>query len=100
MVLAASGLRVRRTVTSVDRKSTRLNSSHSQISYAVFCLKKKKKTKTQSSASCLMLLALSTTLSTLVLSNGTQNELVLPHHTVIAYTAADFDKTTTVHKIK
>src|SRR5688572_32651060 len=28
-----------------DRKSTRLNSSHSQISYAVFCLKKKKKTK-------------------------------------------------------
>src|SRR2546430_7949998 len=28
-----------------DRKSTRLNSSHSQISYAVFCLKKKKQTK-------------------------------------------------------
>src|SRR2546427_3402784 len=28
-----------------DRKSTRLNSSHSQISYAVFCLKKKKKHK-------------------------------------------------------
>src|SRR2546430_7914109 len=28
-----------------DRKSTRLNSSHSQISYAVFCLKKKKKTR-------------------------------------------------------
>src|SRR2546430_8846265 len=31
-----------------DRKSTRLNSSHSQISYAVFCLKKKKKTETES----------------------------------------------------
>src|SRR5256886_8133511 len=31
-----------------DRKSTRLNSSHSQISYAVFCLKKKKKNNTQS----------------------------------------------------
>src|SRR5688572_32304377 len=30
-----------------DRKSTRLNSSHSQISYAVFCLKKKKKTQTK-----------------------------------------------------
>src|SRR5256886_7498099 len=30
-----------------DRKSTRLNSSHSQISYAVFCLKKKKRTKSQ-----------------------------------------------------
>src|SRR2546430_13164755 len=29
--------------TTTDRKSTRLNSSHSQISYAVFCLKKKKK---------------------------------------------------------
>src|SRR2546430_13282397 len=30
-----------------DRKSTRLNSSHSQISYAVFCLKKKKKKNKQ-----------------------------------------------------
>src|SRR2546430_6966667 len=30
-----------------DRKSTRLNSSHSQISYAVFCLKKKKKPNTR-----------------------------------------------------
>src|SRR5689334_24161526 len=30
---------------STDRKSTRLNSSHSSISYAVFCLKKKKKKK-------------------------------------------------------
>src|SRR2546430_11697094 len=30
-------------VVNPDRKSTRLNSSHSQISYAVFCLKKKKK---------------------------------------------------------
>src|SRR5947209_20357348 len=29
----------------VDRKSTRLNSSHANISYAVFCLKKKKKNK-------------------------------------------------------
>src|SRR3712207_8526141 len=30
----------------LDRKSTRLNSSHANISYAVFCLKKKKITKT------------------------------------------------------
>src|SRR2546430_11576709 len=30
------------TATNADRKSTRLNSSHSQISYAVFCLKKNK----------------------------------------------------------
>src|SRR5712675_2995287 len=33
-----------------DRKSTRLNSSHGYISYAVFCLKKKKKNKTQMSS--------------------------------------------------
>src|SRR5438132_7911812 len=31
--------------TNLDRKSTRLNSSHTVISYAVFCLKKKKKKK-------------------------------------------------------
>src|SRR2546427_2822854 len=34
-----------------DRKSTRLNSSHSQISYAVFCLEKKKKNKEPGSPS-------------------------------------------------
>src|SRR6266568_6557940 len=34
-----------KTVRCLDRKSTRLNSSHSSISYAVFCLKKKKNTK-------------------------------------------------------
>src|SRR2546429_1852733 len=32
-----------RQLSSIDRKSTRLNSSHGYISYAVFCLKKKKK---------------------------------------------------------
>src|SRR5947207_7779900 len=36
---------VRRTGNARDRKSTRLNSSHTVISYAVFCLKKKKKKK-------------------------------------------------------
>src|SRR5580692_12582294 len=47
----------------VDRKSTRLNSSHSQSSYAVFCLKKKKKTyrdgmyaKIQNNLFCLFML--------------------------------------------
>src|SRR2546430_13348808 len=35
----------RRLLDEKDRKSTRLNSSHSQISYAVFCLKKKNHTK-------------------------------------------------------
>src|SRR2546430_4894615 len=39
---APSALTAQRTPVSADRKSTRLNSSHSQISYAVFCLKKKK----------------------------------------------------------
>src|SRR2546430_6301640 len=42
----------RRRLRAADRKSTRLNSSHSQISYAVFCLKKKK--KKSSSANCLI----------------------------------------------
>src|SRR5688572_31658407 len=43
----APGARAKRwkDIWSADRKSTRLNSSHSQISYAVFCLKKKKKEK-------------------------------------------------------
>src|SRR3712207_8583776 len=36
-------LRLRFTAPCIDRKSTRLNSSHANISYAVFCLKKKKK---------------------------------------------------------
>src|SRR5258707_8314817 len=39
----ASGDRGRPQAMSLDRKSTRLNSSHANISYAVFCLKKKKK---------------------------------------------------------
>src|SRR2546421_7526195 len=38
-----------RYVVMVDRKSTRLNSSHDQISYAVFCLKKKKRKRPQHS---------------------------------------------------
>src|SRR5438132_9531409 len=37
----------RQTLLGIDRKSTRLNSSHTVISYAVFCLKKKKKKKKQ-----------------------------------------------------
>src|SRR5690242_20838168 len=40
-----SGLRAPGDEQGADRKSTRLNSSHMSISYAVFCLKKKKKTK-------------------------------------------------------
>src|SRR3712207_6975188 len=40
---ADRGVHVRRVAGQQDRKSTRLNSSHANISYAVFCLKKKKK---------------------------------------------------------
>src|SRR2546428_7405305 len=39
---AVGGDGARRACVPADRKSTRLNSSHDQISYAVFCLKKKK----------------------------------------------------------
>src|SRR5438034_4414894 len=47
--VGAGGAEGDRRVGEVDRKSTRLNSSHTVISYAVFCLKKKnKKTKSQS----------------------------------------------------
>src|SRR2546430_6146049 len=49
MVLIAVGCALNVLVI-VDRKSTRLNSSHSQISYAVFCLKKKTTTVSQMSA--------------------------------------------------
>src|SRR2546427_5817581 len=42
LITRLSSLISRPTFTTLDRKSTRLNSSHSQISYAVFCLKKKK----------------------------------------------------------
>src|SRR2546430_9272665 len=44
LIVSRSEGKVKHTVVSdcEDRKSTRLNSSHSQISYAVFCLKKKK----------------------------------------------------------
>src|SRR2546430_11542685 len=46
---ASRGLGVGSRLLLEDRKSTRLNSSHSQISYAVFCLKKKKTSHTTQS---------------------------------------------------
>src|SRR5438105_358851 len=46
----ASSPGVRGSYRILDRKSTRLNSSHEWISYAVFCLKKKKKTHTRKAA--------------------------------------------------
>src|SRR2546427_27924 len=44
-------------VAGIDRKSTRLNSSHSQISYAVFCLKKKTIFRLKSSVHSIILIA-------------------------------------------
>src|SRR5205085_8053663 len=53
--LRGRGRRRRRVAASArDRKSTRLNSSHSQISYAVFCLKKKKKESARVTSKCVM----------------------------------------------
>src|SRR3712207_8971409 len=46
MALAATRVGRRTLVVGADRKSTRLNSSHANISYAVFCLKKKKSHRT------------------------------------------------------
>src|SRR2546430_13503179 len=43
ITLSGSSVTTTGTNVNADRKSTRLNSSHSQISYAVFCLKKKKR---------------------------------------------------------
>src|SRR5256885_3617558 len=44
---AANAIRFLARIAGQDRKSTRLNSSHLVISYAVFCLKKKNKNKTE-----------------------------------------------------
>src|SRR3712207_8113588 len=44
-LLLSTAVRSRSSVDRADRKSTRLNSSHANISYAVFCLKKKKNKK-------------------------------------------------------
>src|SRR5438445_8943034 len=49
MALDRFGCFLSRLAQSLDRKSTRLNSSHANISYAVFCLKKKKQGSDQAS---------------------------------------------------
>src|SRR3712207_7009402 len=46
LLVLVAGSPVKQVVKTLDRKSTRLNSSHANISYAVFCLKKKKRTAT------------------------------------------------------
>src|SRR3712207_8289191 len=52
MALLLGGRRLRSDPCGTDRKSTRLNSSHANISYAVFCLKKKKNTFRTTKKSC------------------------------------------------
>src|SRR3989475_6725305 len=54
VVLKGEGIVFVCTKKQLDRKSTRLNSSHSQISYAVFCLKKKKKKNIQGRTQTIM----------------------------------------------
>src|SRR5476649_2678626 len=69
---------------SLDRKSTRLNSSHTVISYAVFCLKKKKKKKSARAA------AQSTRSAEAQIFPGTCFGLRLQHRLVIdAFAPAD-----------
>src|SRR5688572_32465842 len=66
-----------------DRKSTRLNSSHSQISYAVFCLKKKKTKTTRSSY-----LSNSKNASTKIIAASIQTSL--PLYSTVPYVCALF----------
>src|SRR2546422_3536959 len=54
------GVEARYDVHRLDRKSTRLNSSHGYISYAVFCLKKKKKMKNLTAIYCRTLMRVRT----------------------------------------
>src|SRR3712207_7726788 len=59
-LVPTEGRQVSTTMAFVDRKSTRLNSSHANISYAVFCLKKKKtSSRLLFSSACLSHLSLS-----------------------------------------
>src|SRR5258708_29332299 len=53
LLLTGTTLNLESFMGTIDRKSTRLNSSHQIISYAVFCLKKKKNKKTVST-SCIL----------------------------------------------
>src|SRR2546427_5580894 len=78
--LQAVALRERQAIAARDRKSTRLNSSHSQISYAVFCLKKKKNSNNQSN---------STNDSTKVTGKTPRPFFAKKHHIIHAHSTAD-----------
>src|SRR2546427_4271738 len=81
-----------------DRKSTRLNSSHSQISYAVFCLKKKKKTlQSHPTGTPRQLSSTHTPPSHLSFTQTNQSMITTappPTSTPIKYTRASFQITT------
>src|SRR5256886_8823936 len=68
----------------VDRKSTRLNSSHSQISYAVFCLKKKKNNTILTELNPLSTRKITPTYITLLNSYNTVTIQTTPQHVTTA----------------
>src|SRR5256885_8162150 len=78
----------------LDRKSTRLNSSHLVISYAVFCLKKKKKHHLTFSTQ-LMLRSLPKTPTTYPCSHllARSRRCILPVHTPHTYLSDDYSLT-------
>src|SRR5256885_12104203 len=71
--------RRRRRSGSQDRKSTRLNSSHLVISYAVFCLKKKKKYHVTSLTSHHHTRSLISEFSSKTYTTSTRNTCITPH---------------------
>src|SRR5438552_13525893 len=83
----------------IDRKSTRLNSSHQIISYAVFCLKKKKKHRKRSpisflhASSTLLMCAWNTSSKKMSLATIT---VASYHPTTTSYTAPSTIPTTTI----
>src|SRR5256885_7785033 len=78
-------MRAHSTAVRLDRKSTRLNSSHLVISYAVFCLKKKKIQETSSLTPLKILLQLSDRpLLTILLVSESQSRHCLISHTTLS----------------
>src|SRR3989440_2364901 len=69
----------------IDRKSTRLNSSHDQISYAVFCLKKKNKRNSYDLSSCSVLCLEEKAMEESVPQPGAATRPSQPHATTVMW---------------
>src|SRR3712207_8202011 len=78
----AQRVRHRAVVGRIDRKSTRLNSSHANISYAVFCLKKKKQHETTQKLQSVMVLCFERRVTSRVIFDSTTYTHTLPLHCV------------------